>query len=516
MRDGMRAIAGTALANWRQRVRQPSFLVVLLASAALAHLAVPEPDSLWVMVNLGEYRPEYNSAYVGTAAALSGALWLSLAGFYVVGGIGEQGRAAAVAELVAASPLRGWAHHAGRFAGNLAVLATMAAALAAAAAAVQWARGEAVAVDPVALLLPFLVLTLPVLAVAAAAAVLADAVPRLRGGVGNLLWLPVWLTLVLAGQDRVLGAGPVAESLRAQLVEQGLAQDAAEFSVGLMQLDAPPQVFPWTGFALSGDYLAQRLSVVVCALLVALLPALWFRRSAAGRSGGAASGTPREEARPWRPTVYRRLAAAPGTGPSAFPRTVAARFRLLARTMPRWWWAVAAAVNTAALAVPAEAVPTVLLAAWIWPVLLWSALGTRHPGDETADELLAAAPARRRRVAAEWAAGVLLAALTGLGPLVRMAATGDWPGAAAWAGGALFVTALALLLGTVSGTRRLFQAGYVALWYLVFNGVSGVDFLGAVRDGGRLTGPSPAAVALAAAVLFAVAAAVAEYRHLRR
>lgn len=326
----------------------------------------------------------------------------------------------------------------------------------------------------------------------------------------------MWLILLVAAQDRLLGTGPVAASLRDQMAGQGVEAGTAEFAVGLMRLDVPPAVFLWSGFALPWDYLGERLTVVLGALLVALLPALWFRRDLSDGGGGAADGTPQEKPRPWRPTAYRRLPASPGHGPGVWARTVVARCRVLAGGMPRRWWAVAAAVNAAALAVPAEAVPTVLLAAWLWPVLLWSGLGTRHPGGDDVGALLAACPAPRRRVAAEWTAGVLLVALTGLGPLVRMAATADWAGGAAWAGGAVFVASLALLLGTASGTRRLFQAGYVPLWYLVLNGVSAVDFLGAVRVDGQLTGPPPGAVALVAAVLLAAAAAVAELRHALR
>lgn len=326
----------------------------------------------------------------------------------------------------------------------------------------------------------------------------------------------MWLILLVAAQDRLLGTGPVAASLRDQMAGQGVEAGTAEFAVGLMRLDVPPAVFLWSGFALPWDYLGERLTVVLGALLVALLPALWFRRDLSDGGGGAADGTPQEKPRPWRPTAYRRLPAPFGHGPGAWARTVVARCRVLAGEMPRRWWAVTAVVNAAALAVPAEAVPTVLLAAWLWPLLLWSGLGTRHPGGDDVGALLAACPAPRRRVAAEWTAGVLLVALTGLGPLVRMAATADWAGGAAWAGGAVFVASLALLLGTASGTRRLFQAGYVPLWYLVLNGVSAVDFLGAVRVDGQLTGPPPGAVALVAAVLLAAAAAVAELRHALR
>jgi hypothetical protein len=44
------------------------------------------------------------------------------------------------------------------------------------------------AVDPGALLLPYVLFTLPVLALTAAAAVLLETIPVLRGGLGSIAW----------------------------------------------------------------------------------------------------------------------------------------------------------------------------------------------------------------------------------------------------------------------------------------------------------------------------------------
>ncbi|MEE2048800.1 hypothetical protein Q7689_36295, partial [Nocardiopsis tropica] len=151
------------------------------------------------------------------------------------------------------------------------------------------------------------------------------------------------------------------------------------------------------------------------------------------------------------------------------------------------------------------------LLAWIWPVLVWSGLGTRARLVGL-DVLFASYPRAAARFLAEWTAGVAVAALVGAGPLVRMVASGDAAGASAWAAGALFVPGLALALGVVSRVGRPFQAVYPLLWYLVLNGVSPVDFLGAVRADGHLTGPPPLLVAAVALGLLGTAAAVAAAR----
>jgi hypothetical protein len=52
---------------------------------------------------------------------------------------------------------------------------------------------------------------------------------------------------------------------------------------------------------------------------------------------------------------------------------------------------------------------------------------------------------------------------------------------AAWAGGAVFIPSLALALGVLSRTHRLFQAVYLPLWYTVANGLPVFDYMGAMR-----------------------------------
>jgi hypothetical protein len=145
--------------------------------------------------------------------------------------------------------------------------------------------------------------------------------------------------------------------------------------------------------------------------------------------------------------------------------------------------------------VPARPSTALLLsAAWVWPVLIWSRLGTQRR-ENGMDTLLGSYPSAVRQRAAEWAAGLALTAVTGLGPLLRMIVAADRPGVAAWIGGALFIPSLAFLLGTVSRTHRTFQVCYVLLWYAAVNQVRGADYMGTVLVHGRPAGPAAALIA---------------------
>ncbi|MFV2171702.1 hypothetical protein [Actinomadura sp. LOL_011] len=512
----LRTIGGTAVGDFRDRVRRPAYAVTLLAAVGLGYLAVPDAGTRMVIMYIGEHRGAYGSAYVGTVTALACALWLTLGGFYVVRGTVARDERTGVGRLVAATPLRTPAYLAGKFLANTMVLASMVGVLAVTAAVLQVARGEDRWVDPVALLVPFAVLALPLVAVTAAAALLFETTPVLRGGVGNVAWFVVWLIGAIGGMSErapldLVGTGHVVRDLRATMTERGLWQPDYSFSLGLTEVPEPLKTFPWDGFALTPDLLAGRAALVLVAVAVALLPAVWFARfdPARGRPRKPARSAPAHEAAPEPAYAYRGLPVTAPVRGRTFGRLLAGELALVLRDAGRWWWLVAAALSAVALAVPADAVaPVALPLAWVWPVLLWSRLGTR-PRLAGVEGLIGAYPSPHRRLLAEWTAGFAVTALVGLVPLARMVLAADAAGASAWLAGALLIPSLALAAGTVSRTPRVFQAVYPPLWYGAFNGLAPLDFMGAVPGG-----PHPVALAVVAVLLLAAAAVTGPARRL--
>jgi hypothetical protein len=311
---------------------------------------------------------------------------------------------------------------------------------------------------------------------------------------------------------------------------------AAEFSVGFTKVDHPLHTFTWHGLHPAGGFVAARLVLILAAVGLAVLPAVWFARfdlarprRAPAADGGqapvlvpAAAPAAGQAARSARSLVYTPLSPLKARRGRTFGRLLAGEVRILVQGTSRWWWLVAAAVNAASLAVPANLVQpasatTALLlsAAWIWPVLIWSRLGTQRR-ESGLDTLLGAYPAVHWQLAAEWAAGLVLTAVVGLGPLLRMAAAADGPGVAAWTAGALFIPSLALMLGTASRTHRVFQAIYVLLWYAAVNQVAAVDYMGTVLVNGRPAGPSPLLTAGVSLAMLAITITTRGAQHATR
>jgi hypothetical protein len=111
-------------------------------------------------------------------------------------------------------------------------------------------------------------------------------------------------------------------------------------------------------------------------------------------------------------------------------------------------------------------------------------MGNREARHATGAIVFSAARPLGRQLPAAWLAGVVVAALAGSGVLVSLARTGDGAGLLAWVTGALFIPALALALGALSGGSKLFEVVYVLWWYSgPLNGIPGLDFMGAQHPG---------------------------------
>ncbi len=168
-----------------------------------------------------------------------------------------------------------------------------------------------------------------------------------------------------------------------------------------------------------------------------------------------------------------------------FGTVLIAELKLALKGVRWWWWAGAAGTFIASLAAPLPAVKSIALPlAWIWPILIWSPLGTRESRFDTGGLLFSAPRPLLRQLPATWAAGVVLAMLTGSGAALHFLVKGDLAGAGAWLVGALFIPTFALALGVWSGTSKLFEILYLVIWYIgPMNHVPAMDYLGSTPAG---------------------------------
>ncbi len=498
-----RALYHIARADFLERVRRYSFLVTL----AFTLYAAFEANRGNIVVNLGHYRGVYNSAWLGMLLSLTATFLITMVGFYVIKNTVERDQRTGVGQILAATPVGRLAYLTGKALSNLAVVGVIALVLLCAAFGMQLWRAEAAGIDPWKLVAPFLFLTLPALVFLSALAVLFECVPGLRGGFGNIFYFFFWTALLAAGIQTHIGYLDLVGVGFVESSAKQAAHDLPDYTGGFTFQIGPHggeslRTFVWDGFHWSAEMIAARLGWFVLAFVVLLVAAACFDRfdpsrgifrryAVRGRQlarGARAGLTDAENGNGDAPAI---AAAAPsamhltplaaGAAEGRFAGVLAAELRLMLKGRSRWWLLVALGLLIGSFAAPAgEARGKVLAFAWLWPVLVWSGMGTRETRHGTAPLIFSSAGALGRQLPAVWFAGALLALVTGAGAGVRWLASGDWAHSLAWIGGAMFIPALALALGVWSGTSKLFEGLYTAWWYAgPVQPTAALDFMGA-------------------------------------
>lgn len=507
----MSAALAVALADVRERTRRPGFLGVVALAALLGYAVATE----LVVLRLGVYRGVYDAGWIGVLVAVALGTFLSLVGFYVVRGGVQRDAATGVGQVLAATPLRATTYLVGGFLGNLAILVVAIATLAVAAVAMVVVHGGGVGIDVGAVVVPLLVLTLPVAAVTASAALLFDCVPGLRQGAGNVVYFVLWSVLMGTVGSELIGFAVVEAGAAGALAAAGLPY-AGGIALGTADLELTP--FEWPGLAW-GAVALQRVPFLALAAALVLLARLPFDRfdPGPGRAARTGLGRMRRSVRP--PPVggdatTKRVGAAGGatarpasgwhaatrgTASSALVGLVRAELALLLLGRPWPWYLGAAILVVASALAPAETVRRALLPlAFAWPLLVWSELGARETVHRVRALVVSTPTPVARAALASWLAGMTLALVVAAGAPWRLGQDADaWLGLAA---GAAFFPALALALGTLTGSSRPFQVVALVIMYLgALNGVAAFDVTAAAGSSG-----APVAYLLLTPLLIAV------------
>ena len=520
-------------ADFLERVRRFSFLLTLGAILLGGYLLVP-PAGASYMVGLhpvevntwAYYRGVYNSAWVGSIVAAMTAGLLSLLGFYLVKGAIERDRQTGVGQLIAASPLNKPLYILGKWLSNVAVLAAMVGTMAVAAGAMQLVRGEEAHLKLGELLAPFLWLTLPPLVLVAALAILFETLPGLRGGVGNAVYALAWLGLVPIGFDVHTGLDLISSTVLATL---RTLYPGGEFTASQGINPAwygTAHTFHWEGIPWTAEIVLGRLAWIGAAVLTVALATVAFASSSALGDGLRPRLTRKRALRRAGPTLMRQGVVPPARQVSLAPLPAEAKgfrfapllraeLRLALRGQPWWWTLGALGWAAGGLLAPVDVSREYLLpAAWLWPLLIWSAMGAREVQHRTEELVLTNPHPLRRQLPATWLSGWIVALLAGSGVALRLVLAGDRSALWAWAVGALFIPTLALALGVWTRSGKAFEGLYAAIWYIgPVNQLTALDFMGAT-DKSVVAGMSSYYLALTA-ILMGLAV-VGRMRQLRR
>jgi hypothetical protein len=523
----LRMLYHLARADLLERVRRYSFLITLGLVLWIGYLSASGQFRMRVPP---DYLGEINSAWVGATMTITVSFLLGWIGFYLVKGSLSRDYETGVGQIMATTPLNRPLYTLGKWISNFAVLGIMILLLLGMGIMMNLAVGVG-GFDLWALSQPLLFVALPCMAVIAAVAVLFETIRWLRGGLGNVVYFFAFLAILVISAEgmppgsanrpynpwadfagwRLIG-GSVSQAAKAAYPESG-----GGFAFSITYLPNP-HIFVWNGIDWTADILLSRLFFLLLAVGIGLLAAVFFDRFNPSRvlpikrkkiEGDFPQPVTAAESIP-----VSCVHLTPLSGTRArfrFDALFIAELKLLLKGQRWWWFTVAAALIVAQLSSEIETTRILLIIAWAWPILLLSPLGCRENRYDTRQIIFSAPRPVINQLPAIWLSAVVVLALLGSGALVRFVIAGEPPSILGWITGVVFIPALALVLGVLTGSSKAFEAIYVLWLYLLTQKVVAFDFIG-------MTPESPLCIYAPLAVVFLVAAAVGrqKYYHYNR
>ena len=506
----VRVLYHLALADFYERTRRYSFLLVLAAVIYLGvlvnngtlglELGAIVSNQHWI-----RYRGELNSAWIGAMTVIEVNLFLGLFGFYLVNDCITRDTRTGVGQIIATTPVRRAVYLVGKWISNCLVLSVLMLILAVAAAIMVLFQSET-ELNLGALLMPFLVVALPNMALTAALAVVFETVPWLRGALGNVAYFFIWVfstvlfnvvvkvfPFLMDPAGHALFGPSLYASARAAYpldsIKKGLSVGVSNPSAALAKIVNVPEmeyrIFNWPGLDWTPGIIGGQWLWAAFGLGLILLSTVWFARFDPSREGLRGLRRKPEEGEPAKAQNKAPRLVLPSLSPlfsklaqvNPFLGALFAELRMLLNGRRWWWWAFTIGLNFLILSSPLEITMYLLPAAWLWPLAIWSEMGNRERKNNTSQMVFSSSRPVMRQLPAAWLAGVLTTALLVIGGAVIFLSHADLLGLAGWAGAVVFVPSLALALGVFSSGSRFFEVVYVIWWYIgPLQKIPGLDF----------------------------------------
>lgn len=500
-------------ADFLERARRTSFLVILGITLLAGYLYIPPADSTTLALALGPWRGVYDSAWIGVVFGILTVILLPLFGYFLIKNTIERDRRTRVGQVIATTPISKLMYMLGKWLSNLATLGAMLVMFNLMALFMLFLRAEVPEVDLWALSAPIWMMGLPVIALTAAVALWFESVPFLSGSFGNAVYFVAWLlfmdTIGLPGiwsynigeiQPRadVLGLSYPVASLQA-IGGQVTSSFPGHFNFGGAEYGVALQIVQWTGIDWLGPFAAGRLMWLTLAVGFAAAASIPFDRfdPALGRAAGPESRVKRiwesilpkgkrsksfaepallMESKVTLSPITKRLSY------SRFGALLLAEFKLMLKGQRWWWYTIAVLISLLGLAGPPGGDGVTSVLAIVWPVVAWSSLGMRETYHDTYKLIYSSTHSALRQVFAPWLSGVLLGIIALTGVSVRAIAEGNTGHFPVYLVAVLFAPSLAFALGALSGTSRLFEVTYLVWWFMGANGPPVFDFMQAQSE----------------------------------
>lgn len=478
------------LADFRERTRRYSYLMILLTALFFSYLVLTDSYS----IRFGLFRCQYNSDWVGTILASASTVMFTIFGFYLVKNSISRDHRTGVGQIIAATTLSRGDYLFSKFISNILVLWSMVAVLSLAGVITLLFRGQPGSFDLMRYYAPIIMIPLPTMVMVAAMAVFFEAARWLRGTFGNIFYFFIAEIMLVAGMLEIPLLDLGGLNVFTQSIKKAIWQMYPEAKIGIemgfikmfgFESEQVTNIkqFQWDGIGWSSEEILPRLIWLLIPLVVVGLAIPIFDRFDSSRmklkktSGKEVGGKKEKEAikqteanipvssSPAEAVSYHQIALI-SPNYSLFSM-ITAELRLAFKRFHPIWRVIACFILVGQLVAPFDIVRMwITPVGMILPLVIWSSLGNRDKRYGTVLLLNSSPRPMTRRFNAFWMSGLLVALFALSGAIIRAGLAGDFLYLTALLVASLFIPVTALMLGTLSGSRKLFEVSYLIVWYI--------------------------------------------------
>ena len=455
-------------ADFKQRTRQQSFVVTLLAMSVLTLLFFPSPDADYQTLVINGYRGSYNSAWLGVCLAMMNVLFLPVICFYLVKNALELDRQSMTGELIAATPISKLKFLLAKWCTSVVILISIVLVMLLSSIAIQLYYGESYHINLWALAWPQLVFVLPMLLAIAAIALMFESIKWLKGGLGNVLYFFLWIGSIVQTIESASGIGALLNQLDAEVVKRfPLQQGGTNIGVSISNEANEINTFVWQGIEPTIMHLWGALPLFFICLSCLTLTYLFF-------DSFSRNAIPENK-----PTSWLNFTLKTKVGGQldrffvalskhfAFTRLLRLELKLILKGHSVYWFIGLLVLNIVQLFISQKLlISLVLPISWLWCVLVISQLGQLEKQANTSELITYSKQSSILQSFACYCAAWILLALASMGSVVRFTGSTEWLLLVQLIIAISFTVSLAYFCGAFTGTKRTFEVLYPALWYM--------------------------------------------------
>ncbi len=464
----MNAIWQSIITNIKQRTRQQSYIVSLLAMTALTMLFFPAPDSEYQTLIINGYRGIYNSSWIGVCLAMLNMLFLPLICFYLVKNVIELDRRSNTCELIASTPISKLVYLFSKWCSNVFVLLSIMVVMIISSILVQLYYGESYHIQLWELIWPQLVFVFPVLLAVVSIALMFESIKWLRGGFGNIAYFFFWIGSITYILESVSGVGSLMKSLDSEVAERFPSQ-LGNSNVGVTLTDEkdPIKTFIWQGVEPTLTDLWGMLPLLIISLSCLIVAYLCFDRFSQNSSSETRHASWLK--RTFLSKINRSfdICLTALTKHFSFSQLVYLELKLLLKGRSIFWFVGLFVLNVIQFVIDKSLLISLFLPlSWLWCVLVISQLGQFEKQSGTQELIIYSQKSSVTQSLASYLAAWSLLIIASLGAVIRFSTATELLLLAQLMIGISFTVSLAYFCGAITGTKRMFEGLYPLLWYM--------------------------------------------------